>query len=148
MRKLRLHRVAIGIALLAILLASLMPAIAQWRAALTADPFAVYCATQASADAPATARSAHASPGPHAEQTALTGEGHEGHGHTLASADHWEKCGYCTLLAHQPLFTTVFATPGLDAPQGADAALSAPAPFHPRMPFPAARARAPPLLAS
>ncbi|WP_052652913.1 DUF2946 family protein [Pandoraea oxalativorans] len=173
MRKLRQHRVAIGIALLAILLAALMPAIAQWRAAMQADPFAVYCTvqgTQASLGTNTTARAvaqrepahdghsghddaqappahrAHPVPPAQAEVTGLHSE-HGNVGHSLDSADHWEKCGYCALWTHQPLVTTAFQLPPPVASAGIVAAPRAPIPHFPRARFSDALARAPPSLA-
>ncbi|WP_331694205.1 DUF2946 family protein [Pandoraea sputorum] len=168
MRKLRQHRVAIGIALLAILLAALMPAIAQWRAAMQTDPFAVYCTvqgTQASLGTNTTPRvdaqrepvydghsghdEAQAPPAPtpaHGQPTGLHSE-HGNDGHSLDSADHWEKCGYCALWTHQPLVTTAFHLPPPAAPAGIVAAPRAPVPHFPRTRFSDALARAPPLLA-
>lgn len=161
MRKLRQHRVAIGIALQAILLAALMPAIAQWRAAMQQDPFAIYCTatgTQASLGTNTTARAnaqrepahdghsghddAQAPPTPSqaAEQHSL----HDGADHSLASADHWEKCGYCTLWAHQPLVTTDVLTLPRAAQASIDPAPRVRVPYHPRPRFRAALARAPP----
>ncbi|WP_353190291.1 DUF2946 family protein [Pandoraea pnomenusa] len=164
MRKLRQHRVAIGIALLAILLAALMPAIAQWRAAMQQDPFAVYCTvqgTQAALGKNTTPRvdaqrtqahdghtghdDAQAPPAP----SQATGQ-HSSHGgadHTLASADHWEKCGYCALWAHQPLVTTSVLTPPPAAQTGIDTAPRVLVPYYPRARFSAALARAPPVSA-
>lgn len=169
MRKLRQHRVAIGIALLAILLAALMPAIAQWRAAMQTDPFAVYCTvqgTQASLGTNTTPRvdaqrepahdghsghdDAQAPPAPaHPAEAQSTGlhSGHGNAGHSLDSADHWEKCGYCALWTHQPLVTTAFHFPPPAAPAGIDAAPRAPVPHFPRARFSDALARAPPSLA-
>ncbi|VVE42312.1 DUF2946 family protein [Pandoraea anhela] len=165
MRKLRQHRVAIGIALLAILLAALMPAIAQWRAATLQDPFAVYCTvrgTQASLGSKTTPRAdaqrapvhdGHAgyddaqAPPAQAQPSALHGS-HGGDNHALASADHWEKCGYCALWAHQPLVATTFHTPAPATHAGIDAAPGALAPHHLRARFSDALARAPPSLSA
>jgi hypothetical protein len=163
MRKLRQHRVAIGIALLAILLAALMPAIAQWRAATQQDPFAVYCTvqgTQAALGANTTPRAqalrepAHdghsghddaQAPPAHAQPAGLQSS-HGGTDHSLASADHWEKCGYCALWAHQPLVTTEFHTPPPAARGGIDVAPRALVSYFPRVRFADALARAPPSL--
>ncbi|VVE18762.1 hypothetical protein PCA20602_03028 [Pandoraea capi] len=167
MRKLRQHRVAIGIALLAILLAALMPAIAQWRAAMQQDPFAVYCTVQGTQTAQ-TALGTKTTPRADAQRQP-THDGHTGHDdaqappaqaqpaglhsshggadHSLASEDHWEKCGYCALWAHQPLVTTDFHTPPPAAQTGIAAAPRAPVSHDPRARFSDALARAPPSLA-
>ncbi len=166
MRKLRQHRVAIGIALLAILLAALMPAIAQWRAAMQQDPFAVYCTVQGTQAALGTqttpladaqrgqAHDGHTghddaqAPPAHSTPAQATGlhSSHGGADHSLASADHWEKCGYCALWAHQPLVTTDFLTLPPTAHAGIDAAPRASVPHYPRARFSDALARAPPSL--
>ncbi len=161
MRKLRQHRVAIGIALLAILLAALMPAIAQWRAATQQDPFAVYCTvqgTQAALGTNATPRAdaqreaAHdghtghddaQAPPAQPQATGLHGS-HGGADHSLASTDHWEKCGYCALWAHQPLVTTDFLSLPPAAQTGIATAPRVLVPYYPRARFSAALARAPP----
>ncbi|AKM31123.3 hypothetical protein AB870_14835 [Pandoraea faecigallinarum] len=113
---------------MAILLAALMPAIAQWRAAMQEDPFAVYCTvqgTQAAAgtntapSADARREPAHDGHDGHDDAQAPQVQGqpaahHSSHGGgdpSLAAAGHWEKCGYCALWAHQPLVTTDFHTP-------------------------------------
>ncbi|AJC20998.1 DUF2946 family protein [Pandoraea pulmonicola] len=164
MRKLRQHRVALGIALMAILLAALMPAIAQWRAAMQQDPFAVYCTvqgTQAALGVSATPRAdaqrepAHDGHTGHDDAQAppakVEAKGlHSSHGggdHTLASADHWEKCGYCTLWSHQPLVTTDLLSLPPATPAGIAAAPRVLVPYYPRARFSAALARAPPSLA-
>ncbi|VVE86237.1 DUF2946 family protein [Pandoraea bronchicola] len=161
MRKLRQHRVAIGIALLAILLAALMPAIAQWRAATQQDPFAVYCTVQGSQAALGTSTTPRADARREAAHDGHSGHDdaqappvpsqatglHSSHGgadHSLASADHWEKCGYCTLWAHQPLVTTDFLSLPPAAQAGVAAAPRVLVPYHPRPRFSAALARAPP----
>ncbi|ALS60391.1 DUF2946 family protein [Pandoraea norimbergensis] len=163
MRKLRQHRVAIGIALLAILLAALMPAIAQWRAAMQKDPFAVYCTVQGTQAALGTNSTPRAD-----AQRAAVHDGHSGHDdaqappatgdatqlhsahdgpdHSLASAEHWEKCGYCSLWSHQTLVTTDFITLPTAAPTGIADAPRVLVPFYPRARFSAALARAPPSL--
>ncbi|VVE15042.1 hypothetical protein PPN31114_02854 [Pandoraea pneumonica] len=163
MRKLRQHRVAIGIALLAILLAALMPAIAQWRAAMQKDPFAVYCTvqgTQAALGTNSTPRAdaqrdpAHdghsghddAQAPPATERATSLHSEHSGPDHSLASAEHWEKCGYCTLWAHQPLVASHFLTPPTAAPTGIADAPRVLVPYYPRARFSAALARAPPSL--
>jgi len=163
MRKLRQHRVAIGIALLAILLAALMPAIAQWRAAMQKDPFAVYCTVQGTqaalgtnstprADAQRAAvhdgHSGHddAQAPPATGDTAQLHSAHDGPDHSLASAEHWEKCGYCSLWSHQTLVTTDFITLPTAAPTGTADAPRVLVPFYPRARFSAALARAPPSL--
>ncbi|MBN4664437.1 DUF2946 domain-containing protein [Pandoraea nosoerga] len=166
MRKLRQHRVAIGIALTAILLAALMPAIAQWRAAMQRDPFAVYCTVQGAqaalgaSTAPRVdaqrepAHDGHSghddaqAPPINAEAASLHGQysEHGGGDHSLASAQHWEKCGYCTLWSHQPLVTTdLLSLPPASAP-GVSTAPRVLVPHYPRVRFYAALARAPPAL--
>ncbi|VVE02516.1 hypothetical protein PHO31112_02210 [Pandoraea horticolens] len=165
MRKLRQHRVAIGIALLAILLAALMPAIAQWRAAMQQDPFAVYCTVQGTQAALGTNTTERANAQREAAHDAHTGHDdaqappaqpqatsqHSSHGgadHSLASSDHWEKCGYCTLWAHQPLVTTDLLSPPPAAPAGVATAPRVLVPYYPRARFSAALARAPPVPAA
>ena len=146
---------------MAILLAALMPAIAQWRAAMQQDPFAVYCTaqgTQAALGSNTTPRaeaqreSAHDGHTGHDDaqappaQPRATGQ-HSSHGgadHSLASADHWEKCGYCSLWTHQPLVTTDILSPAPAAKAGIAIAPRVLVPYTPRPRFSPALARAPP----